>query len=266
MSLFSSNEIVQLITYSFLCDLICYSSPSLSSTNWQRLDPFNGHINQNLAFVFRDVSPEKICDGAFWFMLYRLLCFPSATTNAAALYGNLLPWLTGVPLGAHRNGGAGSGGASSSGSGAGGAAAGAGAPPSKPKRRWSAIGAPSPQAGALSNTTTNDDDDNIEWRRPPLSSDSSRCYCILETMFHVSCCLGCSVSQADATLVIVKAHIMRMLYLDLHAEGPTGRLRATRSHRNAPSAPNPGFPYAIHRKLNCEPYFFREVFVVYFLL
>jgi hypothetical protein len=190
--------------------------PSLLSTHCcQRVDPLRGHINQNVAYVFRDVAPEKICDGAFWFMLYRLLCFPSATTNAAALYGSILPWLTGVPLGAQRDDGSGGAGAASASESD--TAAAAGGAPSKPKRRWSAIGAPSSQAGSDGNNN-----DDIEWRRPPLSSDSSRCYCILETMFHVSCCLGCSVSQADATLVIVKAHIMRMLYLDLHAEGPTG--------------------------------------------
>jgi hypothetical protein len=52
----------------------------------------------------------------------------------------------------------------------------------------------------------------IDWRNPPLSTDSSRCYCILETVFHVSRCFGCSESQAEATLVVVKAHIMRMLH------------------------------------------------------
>jgi hypothetical protein len=165
-----------------------------------------------------------MCDGGFWYLLYRLLCFPSPTTNGAALYGCLLPWLTGVPLGATKGAGSGSNGQPSSGDGSVGGFGGgdddaaAAPPPPKPKRRWSAIGAPADGKEGSGLGPSPD----VDWRRPPLSSDSSRCYCILETVFHVSRCLGCSVSQADATLIIVKAHIMRMLYLDLHAEGPTG--------------------------------------------
>ena len=188
----------------------------------QHVDPATGHILQNLAFTFRNVPSEKLVDGSFWFLLYRLLCFPSPTTSAAALYGVLLPWLNGVPLGAAPGepGAPGSGGTAAAASAASAAAAsmpGPGRPAGlgKPdtKRRYSMLG---------ERAVEGDDSSAIDWRRPPLSTDSSRCYCIFETIFHVARTLGCNLSQAEATLVMVKAHIMRMLHSDLGADSPSG--------------------------------------------
>jgi hypothetical protein len=158
----------------------------------QQVDPNTGHLYQNLAYTFRDIPAEKLIDGGFWFLLYRLLCFPSPTTNASALYGILLPWLTGVPLGAQKKPSAN-------------AAASANPPPSN-----GAAASPPPNSMIGSNIPPHGD-----FRRPPISTDGSRCYCIFETIFHIARTFGCTESQGDATLVLIKAHVMRMLYNDL---------------------------------------------------
>ena len=48
----------------------------------QNIDPHTGLLLQNLAFNVVEIAQEKLCDGAFWFLLYRMLCFPSRGTSA----------------------------------------------------------------------------------------------------------------------------------------------------------------------------------------
>lgn len=48
--------------------------------------------------MLEDVAPEVVKDSAFWFVLLRMLVFPTKTNGAAAIYETLLPMLNRRPL------------------------------------------------------------------------------------------------------------------------------------------------------------------------
>eukprot|EP00937_MAST-01D_sp_MAST-1D-sp2_P002013 g2013.t1 len=63
-----------------------------------RVDIGNGKIRRMLSLEFDDVPFERVRDSSFWFMVYRLLVYPSPSHGPRVLYEALLPHLSLRPV------------------------------------------------------------------------------------------------------------------------------------------------------------------------
>ena len=114
-----------------------------------------------------------------------MACFPSAKNTSAMLYDNILPWLNQKPILANIPASANNANANASASAASGSGGGGGG------------------------------GEEVDWRPPPLSSDTSQCLCVMEALFYSSRAQGLSSSAAEAAVVVIKAQIISMMHWDL---------------------------------------------------
>jgi len=55
-------------------------------------------IKRKLSFCIEGIPPERLQDGSFWYLLFKIQLFPSEFHTAAVVYDSLLPYLNSTPL------------------------------------------------------------------------------------------------------------------------------------------------------------------------